>query len=253
MRVIFLGTGGYHPNARRQTAGALLPELGLLFDAGTGLYRLSERLVERNVTIALTHAHLDHVCGLTYLLAPLHTGAVRRLRVLGSRRTLEAVRAHLFAGAIFPVLPEAEWIAIDETAEIELPGGAILTHRPLLSHPGESVAYRLRWKDPQSGQRRSLGYVTDTTVDGSYVDFIRGVDLLIHECYFPDEQRHWADTTGHSHTSAVARLAAEAEVGRLLLTHIDPLRDGDDPIGLAAARSIFPAVEIAEDLQEWTV
>jgi ribonuclease BN (tRNA processing enzyme) len=253
MRVVFLGTGGYHPNHRRHTAGVLLPEVGLLFDAGTGLFRLSERLVRDDLTIALTHAHLDHVCGLTYLLVPLHCGRLRRLRVLGTRRTLGAVREHLFAGPIFPVLPEGEWTAIDELARIELAPGVVLTHRPLPSHPGESVAYRLDWTEPPGRTPRSLAYVTDTCVDGTYTDFVRGVDLLIHECYFPDELQEWAARTGHSYTSTVARLAREAEVAELIFTHIDPQRDGEDPIGLDVARAIFPHTRLAEDLMECVV
>lgn len=253
MRVVFLGTGGYHPNERRQTAGVLLPEIGLLFDAGTGLYRLQERLRSPDLTIALSHAHLDHVCGLTYLLVPLHTGRIRRLRILGMRRTLECVREHLFAGGIFPVMPQAEWLPIDEHSRIDVAAGVVLTHRPLPSHPGESVAYRLDWRDAADQAPRALGYVTDTSVDSSYTEFIRGVDLLIHECYFPDDQQAWADRTGHSCTSGVARLAREAGVRRLILTHIDPQRTEDDPIGIESARAVFPPSEVAEDLLECVV
>jgi ribonuclease Z len=39
-------------------------------------------------------------------------------------------------------------------------------------------------------------------------------------------------------------------VKQLVLTHIDPQRPDDDPVGLAIAREIFPATEIAEDLLE---
>jgi ribonuclease BN (tRNA processing enzyme) len=92
-----------------------------------------------------------------------------------------------------------------------------------------------------------MAYITDTTVDRSYEDFIRGVDLLIHECYFPDDRSEWSEKTGHSHTSTVATLAKNADVGRLLLVHIDPTRPDDDPIGLDAARAIFPNTDLAED------
>ena len=253
MRVLFLGTGGYHPNARRHTAGVLLPEIGLLFDAGTGLFRLPEHVANERLTIALSHAHLDHICGLTYLLVPLHTRQIRKLEVLATARTISAVREHLFAGSVFPVMPEATWTAIDARSRIDVAEGAVLTHRPLCSHPGESVAFRLDWTDPATRAHRSLGYVTDTSVDGTYTDFIAGVDLLIHECYFPDDERDWADRTGHSFTSEVTHLARDADVGRLVLTHIDPRRTGDDPIGLELARSRFPRTEVASDLQELVV
>src|SRR5579871_6726587 len=62
----FLGTGGYHPNERRHTACLLLPEVGVVFDAGTGAFRIRERLRTPDIQLFLTHAHLDHVVGLTY-------------------------------------------------------------------------------------------------------------------------------------------------------------------------------------------
>jgi ribonuclease Z len=248
MRVVFLGTGGYHPNERRHTAGVLLPELGLLLDAGTGLFRLADRLERDDLTIVLSHAHLDHVCGLTYLLVPLHIGRIARLRVFAEQRALDTVRGHLFAPALFPVLPGCEFQPLDGAPSLDLAGRATVTHHPLISHPGGAVGFRVEWSEPGSPRRKSLAYITDTTVDGTYTEFIRGVDLLIHECYFTDANADWAAKTGHSHTSAVARLARDAKVRRLLLTHIDPQQSGDDPCDLTTARAIFPATDLAEDL-----
>jgi ribonuclease BN (tRNA processing enzyme) len=73
------------------------------------------------------------------------------------------------------------------------------------------------------------------------------VDLLIHECNFPDEFGQYAEPTGHSHTSRVAELARRAQVGRLILTHFDPQRTEADPVGLATAQAIFPQTELAAD------
>ena len=42
MRLVLLGTTGYHANDRRQTACLMLPEVGVVFDAGSGFYRVSE-------------------------------------------------------------------------------------------------------------------------------------------------------------------------------------------------------------------
>ena len=72
MRVEFLGTAGYHPNAQRHTSCTWLPVAApghaFVFDAGTGFYRLIERDLPAHLHIFLSHAHLDHVSGLTYLL-----------------------------------------------------------------------------------------------------------------------------------------------------------------------------------------
>ncbi len=244
MRVLLLGTGGYHPNERRHTACVMLPEIGVVFDAGTSFFRVAERLQTKQLDVFLSHAHLDHVFGLTTFLAPLMKGDVERFRVHGTPKTLDAVQEHLFSESLFPVRPKYEFVELEP--EIAIPKGGVLTHSPLI-HPGGSVGFRITWPD------RSLAYITDTTVSDSYLDFIRGVDLLIHECYFPDELSEWAAKTGHSHTTPVAELARSAEVGRLLLVHIDPMRPDDDPIGLETAREIFPATELAEDLMETEV
>ena len=86
--------------------------------------------------------------------------------------------------------------------------------------------------------------------DAPYLDAIRDVDVLLHECYFPDSERQMAELTGHSHTTPVAELARAANVGRLVLVHIYPLYNEEDPIGLEAARRIFPATDIARDRME---
>lgn len=244
MKLVFLGTGGFHPNERRHTACVFLPELGVAFDAGTSVFRLPARLATPDLRIFLSHAHLDHVCGLTYLLTPLLDGRICDCWIHGLPDKLAAVRAHLFSEPIFPVPLRVHWTPLE--AAVAVPGGRVTwTH---LVHPGGSVGYRL---DREDG--RSLAYVTDTTADSSYLEFLRGVDVLIHECNFPDEDARWCAATGHSHTSQVAELARAAGVGRLLLTHVDPQRPDADPIGLEAARRIFPNTELAEDLQEFDV
>ncbi len=56
-----------------------------------------------------------------------------------------------------------------------------------------------------------------------------------------------AELTGHSCAAPVAEAAKAAAVKRLLLVHMNPLTDTDDPIGLPGIRRIFPKAEIAED------
>ncbi len=241
MRFIFLGTGGYHPNERRHTAGVMFPEIGLVFDAGTGFFRVPERAQTQELQVFLTHAHLDHVVGLTYLLAPMFSGQLQRVSVYSTEQYLQAVREHLFSGPLFPVMPPYQFVPL--ATETPLPLGGVLTHHPL-THPGGALGFKATWPD------RSVAYITDTVVDHSYLEFIRGVDVLIHECYFPDVDAAAAAKTGHCHTTPVAELARAAQVGRLVLLHIDPDRPGDDPIGLATAQAIFPQTVLAEDLME---
>ncbi len=248
VKIVFLGTGGYHPNQRRHTAGVLLPDADVLFDAGSGTFRLAEHLTSPKLNIFLSHAHLDHIVGLTFLLVPFAKGLLESVTVYANAATLAAVKNHLFSKPIFPVMPPFEFVELTDSVPVGLAAGVTIRHQPLPSHPGGSRGYRVEWND--KGVQKSLAYITDTAVDGTYHDFIRGADLLIHECYFADDMQDWGERTGHSCTSQVARLAAETGVKRLILTHIDPQHPEDDPIGLTRAKSHYGNIELAEDLME---
>ncbi|HBO45006.1 MAG TPA: metal-dependent hydrolase [Planctomycetaceae bacterium] len=243
MRIILLGTTGYHPNDRRHTPCMVLPKCGVLLDAGTAMYRVGRYLETPEIDIFLTHAHIDHVIGLTYLFDIVRDHPLRHVRVHGLPEHLAALDEHLFASVLFPKKPAFESCPL--TDGVDLPGGGRLTHFPL-EHQGSSVGFRLDWPD------RSMAYVTDTTADSAadYVSRIAGVDLLLHECYYSDEHADWARKTGHSSTSLVAEVAKKAGVGRLVLVHINPSRIDDDPVGLGTAQILFPRTEIGEDLME---
>jgi ribonuclease BN (tRNA processing enzyme) len=98
----------------------------------------------------------------------------------------------------------------------------------------------------------SLAYVTDTygELDASYLEKIRGVDVLLHECACPDDDPEFARRWGHSHITPVAQLAAEAQVGRLILIHLSTMRPETGEPELAHALPIFPRTEVAFDRME---
>lgn len=243
MRVVLLGSTGYHPNEIRHTACVMLPELGIVLDAGTAMFRVRQRLVTPELNIYLTHAHLDHVIGLTFLFDVLYQRPSQRVVVHGEPAKLAAVRQHMLHELLFPVKLPCRFA--DLKAQEDLPNGGKLTWFPLI-HPGGSVGYRLDWPG------HSLAYVTDTTAepDSDYIQHIQGVDLLLHECYFPDDLRSVALMTGHSHTTPVAQVARAAGVGRLVLVHLNPLVDEVDPVGLETAQAIFPKTELGIDGME---
>lgn len=241
MKLHLLGTGGYHPSDRRQTACLMLPEVGVVLDAGTGFYRVGDHLGTDELDIFLTHAHLDHVVGITYLFDVMRARPLRRITVHAKAEKLVAVREHLLNEALFPATPPCEFREL--AAEVPLGLGGRLTHFAV-EHPGGAVGFRLDWPE------RSMAYVTDTTAAATaeYLEAIRGVDLLVHECNFPDEQAEQAARWGHSSLSAVAHLAAAAGVGQLVLAHIDPMA-AEPPVDLVLARKIFAPTTVACDGQ----
>ncbi|HVT29761.1 MAG TPA: MBL fold metallo-hydrolase [Lacipirellulaceae bacterium] len=243
MKLVLLGTGGYFPTSRRQTACLMLPEIGVVLDAGTGMCSIGKHLQTQHLDIFLTHAHLDHVAGLTYLVNLVPRDVLARTTVHAQQLKLNAIREHLFAEAIFPVAPPFKFAPL--VGKCPLPDGGTLEHFPL-PHPGGSVGFRLDWLG------HSLAYITDTTAatDAHYVRRIRGVDVLIHEAYFANDKNNIAASTGHSSLLAVAEVAAAAKVGRLVIAHIDPQVESDDAFNLMAARQIFSNLAIGTDGME---
>lgn len=236
-----LGTTGYHPCERRHTACYFVPEAGLVLDAGSGLFRLTPLIQTDQLDILISHAHLDHVVGLTYLLEVMYRRPLQAVRVWGEAEKLDAIRRHLFHELLFPVLPQVTWHALEEQAPT-IEGGGQVRWFPL-PHPGGSVGYRIDWPD------RSLAYVTDTVADpaADYVGIIRDADLLLHECYFRDNQAEWAEKTGHSWTTRAAQVGQAAAVRQLALVHINPMDGSNDPVEIAVAAAIHPRCVVAED------
>ena len=241
MQLHLLGTTGYHPSDARQTACLMLPEIGLVLDAGTAMYRVRELLETPTLDIFLSHAHLDHCIGLTYLHSILNGQALDRVTVHAEEAKLQTIQENLLAPLHFPVELPCEWSALSNISQ-PISGGGTLSHFPL-THPGGSVGYRLDWSE------RSMAYVTDTTAaaNASYLNKIEGVDLLIHECNFADGEEEMAKLTGHSCLTPVCEVAAAANVGMLVLVHIDPRADQENPLDLSLAKTIFPNTFVGHD------
>lgn len=230
MKLHCLGTAGYHPGELRHTSCYYLPEIGLAFDAGSGLFRLQPLIDRPCIDIVLSHAHLDHVMGLTFLLSLTACTPLERVRVHAAADHLRTVQEHLLNPGLFPVQPPIDWRPLPQDGSpLRLDDGQ-LHHLRLTQHPGHSTAYRLDL------ERRSLAYVTDTVCgpQAPYRALIEEVDLLIHECNFPDSQKELALKTGHSWLSEVLNLARQCRVKQLALTHFSPFADRLNPLGCPA-------------------
>jgi ribonuclease Z len=98
---------------------------------------------------------------------------------------------------------------------------------------------------PRAG--RALVYSGDTRPTLSVIEAARGADLLVHEATFGGDEAERAKETGHSTAAEAARVAHDAGVRRLVLTHISPRYNRDATELLAEARAVFPETTIARD------
>ncbi|PTT87132.1 3',5'-cyclic-nucleotide phosphodiesterase, partial [Pelomonas sp. HMWF004] len=113
MNIRVLGCSGAIAAGYKTTA--FLLDADVLIDAGTGVGDLPLEQLAGIDHILLSHSHLDHVLGI-----PLLADAVLRLRTAAGKppirvhalpETLDALRQHIFNGAIWPdftVLPSRE-------------------------------------------------------------------------------------------------------------------------------------------------
>ncbi len=65
----------------------------------------------------------------------------------------------------------------------------------------------------------------DTRPCAGTVEASRGADVLVHDCTFGDAEQERAEETQHSTARECGRVAREAAVGRLVLTHLSTRYD----------------------------
>jgi ribonuclease BN (tRNA processing enzyme) len=234
----------------------------LVLDAGTGIRTLGLELPPglTRVDVMLTHLHLDHILGLGFF-GPLYDPRME-VHIWGpasATLSLEARLRRYLSPPLFPVMLR------DVPCKLELhhivrgpvPIGSFLVTAGRVCHPGPTVGYRIETAsaslaylpdhEPALGARR-FPLEPEWT---SGVDLARGVDLLLHDAQYTQEEYSshvgWGHSTIH-HALAFAHLAG---VKHLVPFHHDP---GRDDAALEAAvqaamkdvRPEFPVTPAAE-------
>jgi len=219
MELILLGTGTAVPSLARSSSAYLLRISGLniLIDCGAGTVR---RLLEAGVSyhdidlLLLTHLHPDHTADLVPLLfaCRYHTDPrVKHLALVGGTGTEKFLRQlndtfgrHLTSSHYDLTITEIErkgwqWQGIEFAAS------------PVRHMPG-SLAYSIEFGGRKVSFSGDTGYCTEL------IELARNSDIFVCESALPDRE----NPDSHLSPSLAGRIAAEAGVARLVLTHFYP-------------------------------
>ncbi len=199
----------------------------LALDGGTGIRPLGHALLGTpdDVFVLLSHLHADHLIGFPFF-APLYEPG-RTVHLLDYDAAGWSP-LFLLDGVHYPLQSDdlpcaARRVREHPTAFLRQHGLAVA--RQAVNHPGGAFGYRIEHEE------RSFVFIPDNELGSeSYVPraeivaFCRGADVLCHDAQYLDgeieERRGW----GHSSVGEAVRLAADAEVGHLVLFHHDPDR-----------------------------
>ena len=252
MEITVVGSGTVVPRLARRQSCVVVESGGetLLFDLGSGAVRgmLHADLDPFDVyRIFFTHFHPDHTVDVVPLLFAMKYGAqeqrTRPLRLAGPvpfRRFWDAVTDVWGEFMVGEYPTEISELPHECPSPLELPGCRVswapAQHRP------ESIAYRLETEGA------AFVYTGDTEYSETVVELARGAHTLLVECSFPDD----SPVPGHLTPSGAARIASEAGVERVVLTHVYPAADEVD-LAAEVGRGYEGEVIVAEDGLKFSV
>ena len=208
----------------------------LILDGGSGIRALEVAPETRRVDILLSHLHMDHVQGLPFF-APLLDPDVE-VHVWGPASTTRTLRqriARYLSPPLFPVrVRDLANVSFHDVTpgEFEIDGTKIAAD--LISHPGATLGYRL------TENSSTLAYMPDHEPSmgrpeiptkpewTSGFALAEGVDVLIHDAQYTDEEYESRVGWGHSSTSHLAAFVSMTRPGRLVSFHHDPAHTDDD-------------------------
>ena len=245
MQVRFLGTGSAMPTGERFQTGLLLEgEEPLLVDCGSGvLHGLARTDVgyEGVDTLLLTHHHLDHVSDIPALMKARWLAGEESLTIYGPAGTEELIEGMLDTHEYMQDRLDLDIHELDPAdGPFEVAGFDVTAMET--RHSMHCLAYRFE-RGPRSPPFVFSG---DSEAFTELVEFADGAAVLVHDCSFPDE----VDVSNHpTPTSLGTALAeADAEIGRVYLTHLYPHTEGRHEEMLDAIADVYDGdVRFARD------
>lgn len=215
MQLTVLGNNGPYPAPGGATSGYLVTADGaaVALDLGSGcLAQLTARTAPEALSaLLLSHWHYDHCSDVLPLIFRLAACARQPLHVYAPADADSPVREAVLscpAMVLHDVAPQTTF---------RLPACGFTVTAQAARHPVPALMYRIE----HAG--RVLCYTGDTNTTEGLTDFARNADLLLADGLFTTET--WTEGKPHLSAAHAARLAAEANVRQLVITHLNPAID----------------------------
>ncbi|MHB8438812.1 MAG: MBL fold metallo-hydrolase [Acidimicrobiales bacterium] len=210
----------------------------IVFDLGTGLrplgHELEDRYGEQNVRLTgfLTHLHWDHIIGLPFCRPILKFGG--HMDVYGPVQHGEVLGDAIDRVVVPPFFPVQVSelhgsLAFHEVGDDVIPVGSAKVTVRKVPHVGDTLGFRV------DADGFSFAYVSDhqqpedrSTIADAVMELCDGVDMLVHDAQYTEEEFAVKATWGHSTIAYAVQVAAEAGARRLVLFHHDPVHTDDD-------------------------
>ena len=240
MKLHFLGTSGWFDTNLGNTLSVLLDttKTYIVFDAGGGFYKLDRYIKENKpIIVLLSHFHLDHIIGL-HALAKFKFN--QGIKIFGPKGIKKLFNIVINAPYSMPINKLKTKVIVNEFSNnLKLPVN--IEYRKL-RHVGDCYGYRV------SADNKAIAFCTDTGPCRNLGLLAKGADIFIAESSLPPGKidNHWP----HLNPQQAARIAKQAKVKRLVLTHFDSglyLVDKDRMMAQKSARKIFKNTLISCD------
>lgn len=226
LRVTVCGSSGGYAGAGRACAGFLLQSEGctLMLDIGAGALSNMLRYIEADELggLAITHMHYDHYSDAYGLCTARRFWETElpALPVLAPADAERIIGSPLSERSRPEFMKCIELTAPEDGRTRQIAGFAV---RALpAAHVVDGYIFLVE------AEGRSVCYSGDTEMCDALVELATGADLLICESTFTSEVPRRAE--GHMSASEAGMVAARAQTGSLMLTHLWPTLDGETAV-----------------------
>lgn len=185
----------------------------VIIDCGSGLYRSKELLKDCDrIDILLTHLHYDHMIGLlNWSVFPVPPRIFSPFDMWFGQETL----ARFISPPFWPYTQEAELCAVDSPGELLLDDARAFFHPS--NHPDGANILRVETDD--GAVCAVFDYEHSEPVPEH---IIRDCAVLLYDGMYTEDEYRRHVGWGHSTWQEGRKLARDASVGRIYITHHDP-------------------------------